>query len=376
MLKMSSLLIFFFSSLWLQAVELKIGVSQTNTGRVLKSDIANILKCTSESKNHVFQFQDLPNLRGLKYVEDQVIDAFYPVHVNQNNINHSLLPIYIDEILLVSKNPIDITSPLKIGAIRGDHDNIFDERENFNLDYVVSNSDSLVKGLENNRTKNILIYRSQIPAGLDLSLYFIHTVVFQDVGIQFNYEFIKKLKKSKDDLQKKFISCILNYDFKLSNIRKRAIHMSIAPDIENIQKSIKFTKVTIKDMRGKDALWEKGDHNLFKSVLSNSLSENLETMTRKYPYINEVFIFNHQGALLASQKLTSDYDQSDEEKFAIVRDYKDFTIRNISNIYFDESSNSFQVGIYIRVNDSKGEFIGGIYLGADINKLITFYKLN
>ncbi len=89
MLKMSSLLIFFFSSLWLQAVELKIGVSQTNTGRVLKSDIANILKCTSESKNHVFQFQDLPNLRGLKYVEDQVIDAFYPVHVNQNNINHT-----------------------------------------------------------------------------------------------------------------------------------------------------------------------------------------------------------------------------------------------------------------------------------------------
>ena len=152
--------------------------------------------------------------------------------------------------------------------------------------------------------------------------------------------------------------------------------MSILSDIKKIEKQLEFPITPIPDVKKKNILWEKGDSQLIKSVLNSKLSEKLSLIGSKYTYITEAFVFNHQGALLASQKLTSDFDQSDEEKFTLVKEYDDFTIRNITNIYFDESSNSFQVGIYIRLEDSKGEFAGGVFIGADINKLITYYKLN
>lgn len=177
-------------------------------------------------------------------------------------------------------------------------------------------------------------------------------------------------------IQDQFIHCILNYDFDLSNIRKRAIEIAIKNDINRIQKEFSMEKVTIEKISEKDKKWRAGESSLIKKVLNHKLSRKLKKLAIELPFINEAFIFNDKGGLIATIKKTSDFDQSDEEKYDITKNFSHFSIRNISNIHFDESSNIYQVGILIRLENSKGEFAGGLYLGSNINKLITFYKLN
>ena len=212
--------LFLLLNVSLGAAELKVGVSQTNSGRVSRYDIANILKCTSGNKAHNFSFQSYPNLRGVKYVEEKIIDAFYPVHVNHKNVNHSLLPIYIDEVLLISHKVVDKSISTKIGAIRGEHKNIFEKNKNYKLDFQVEDPIALVRGFISNRVPSILIYRSQLPPSIDISKFHIETIVFQDVGIQINEKFTQKFGRTREQLQTSFVGCILDHDFKLSNIRK------------------------------------------------------------------------------------------------------------------------------------------------------------
>jgi len=373
---MKILIVFFILSRSILASQLNIGVSQTNSGPVRTEDIANILKCATESKKHKFSFITLPNLRGLNYVKKNKVDAYYPVYVNAVNIDYSLLPIYIDEVLLLSNKLINFDVETPVGVIRGEHSPIFKDFKNLKPTFLVTNPDSLLKGLDNNRVDSILLYRSQLPADLDLKNYHIQTILYHDVGIQINTSFENKVNKVRSDLQKKFIRCILNYDFKLSKLRKRAIELAITSDIKSLQKKFLIKRRRVSNLNKKELEWANKDKKLIQSILNNSIASLLKESVVKYPFINEAFVYNHQGALISSLKMTSDFDQSDEEKYIILKNFKEFTIRNITNIYFDESSNSFQVGLSIRLNDESGNFNGGLYIGADINKLITFYKLN
>lgn len=356
--------------------EISIGFSQFNKGPISTENISHILKCTSGLNDLNFSFQSLPNLRGLQYVKQKKIDAYYPVHVNSKNLKKTLLPIYIDEVLLISKKPIGEESPKKIGVVYSEQSYVLDHSKKFTVDFSVNGPESLLEGLNKGRVKYILLNRSQLPKGFDLSTVFIKTVKFVDVGIQFNENFETKLGKSREELQRKFISCILNYDFKLSNIRKRAIQIAIEEDIAKLKEDFKGERVSVSAILNKEERWKAKDKRLIESVLTNKLSMKLKELEKRLPFITEAFIYNHQGALLGSLKMTSDFDQSDEKKFSILRDYDDFSIRNISNIYFDESTNSFQVGIFIRINDKKDRFSRGLYIGANINELISFYKLN
>lgn len=359
-----------------QAAEIRIGVSKSNAGPVGQSDIENILKCTTRSRKHRFSFESFPNLRGLKYIKEGKIDAYYPVHVNDKNMSFSLLPIYIDEVILISKKMINLDENIEVGLIRGEHENLIKGHPKLKPEFIVTSTDSLLKGLKSNRIGAILLYRSQLPEHFDFHNYDTHTFLFKDVGIQISESFEKKVKANRDSLQNNFIRCILNYDFRLSKIRKRAIQHSISKDIKNIASRLIMNRVEIKDIGDREKRWRADNKKLKNSILKNSLTQKLEKLAKDYPFVTEAFVFNHQGGLLSTLKMTSDFDQSDEEKFQILKEFKEFSIRNISNIYFDESSNSFEVGIYIRLHDSKGRFAGGLYIGADINKLISFYKLN
>ena len=373
---MKLLIFFFIMSRSLLASQLNVGVSQTNSGPVRTEDIANILKCATESNKHNFSFTTLPNLRGLKYVKENKVDAYYPVYVNALNSDYSLLPIYIDEVLLLSNKEINFEVKTPVGVIRGEHSPIFKEFKNFEPSFLVSNPRSLLKGLDSKRVNSILVYRSQLPVDMSLKKYHIQTIIYHDVGIQINKSFEDKVGKVRTDLQKKFIRCILNYDFKLSKLKKRAIELAITSDILSLQKRFVMKRRSVSDLSEKEVAWSNKDKKLIQSILNNPIVELIKKSAREFSFINEAFVYNHQGALISSLKMTSDFDQSDEDKYLILKNFKDFTIRNITNIYFDESSNSFQVGISIRLNDESGNFNGGLYIGADINKLITFYKLN
>ncbi len=359
-----------------KAATINIGHSASNTGRVQKKDIANILKCATENKDHIFKFQEFPNLRGQKYLKATNIDAYYPVHVDIDNRDESLLPIYIDEVLMLSKKAIDMTRKQDIGVVRGEHTSVLEDYKNLQPAFLVNNISSLLKGLEGDRVGSIIMYRSQLPSGYSLKKLEVKTIVFKDVGIQINFQFMKKVDRTHRELQDHFIRCILNYDFNLSNIRKRAIHMAMTKDLDQITRDFSQERDIVAGIAQKEKLWISGDKSIIEPVLNNPLVKKLKKLSVHLPFINEAFIFNHQGALLATLKMTSDFDQSDEEKFTIVSEFSGFSIRNISNIHFDESSNIYQVGLLIRLENKKGEFAGGLYIGADINRLITHYKLN
>lgn len=151
-----------------EAADFIIGHSSSNSGRITEEDIANILKCSTRDKNHKFIFQKLPNLRGIKYVKHTDIDAYYPVHVNLENRDESLLPIYIDEVLMISNKEIKIKDNQSIGIIRGSHRGVLAEYKNLKPEFLVNNVKSLIKGLNGGRVNSIVMYRSQLPRSFNL----------------------------------------------------------------------------------------------------------------------------------------------------------------------------------------------------------------
>lgn len=360
------------------AQEVTIGVSRTNFGLINKKDILTVLKCTTKSEKNSFQFKELPNLRGKKSIQTKSIDAFYPVHSSVIKDKMSLIPIYIDEILIISKKKINLEKTINLGSIRGEMQSIFNEHKNLSPKYFVSDITALFKGFEIGRVENIMLYRSQLPKDFDFKKYHVRTFSFENVGIQINNSFESKVNLRHLQLQSNFTSCISNHKFQLSDDRKKTILNAISSDLNKLRQSIlkKSKRIEYKNINEKESLWINGDDSFINPILKNEQSKALTAAVTKYSYINELFVFNHQGAIIASTIKTSDFDQSDEDKFKLSQTTGVITTKHINGIYFDVSTKSFQIGLTLPLRDKNGKHFGGAYLGIDINKFYSYYQLN
>lgn len=355
--------------------KIEIATSDSYAGPVTNGDIKRVLSCTFNSEIKEEDFFELPYLRGIKYIQQKKIDAFYPVHVKNKNRKTVLYPIYMDEVLLISKKELDFSKQIPVGLIRGGHSNILKTNLNFEPYFVVSKVSSLIKGLESSRVPAIIIFRSQIPKSFNVSNYHLRTIVYEDFGIELNPLIEDKSNLSLDTLQERFRNCVAKNYFVLPDKTKERIVESFLNDYSYLRSLFQFERKEVKEIPKKEKLWNLNDKELINSILNNEFTKKLRSIKSRFNYINEAFIFNYQGGLVSSLEMTSDFDQSDEIKFKILLDKTAFSKKNISNIYFDKSASSFQVGIFIRLVDKKGRFAGGLCLGVDVNKLISFYDI-
>lgn len=358
------------------AIELKIGVSDSNLGGISQATIKSILSCTTNLSESNISIKTFPSLRGKQELLDRSVDGYYPVLFESLKRNTGLFPLYIDEVLLIKLKGTPRKN-LSLGLVRGDNSHYLKKFNDYSVSFSVLNSETLFKGLTEKRAEAIIVKRSDIPTDFNLSEYDLESLEYLESGIELNTSFYKKVAKGKVEIKKKYSQCLERVNFLLDHDRREIISKRILSDIKSIQENFSLEREVVKGIEKKEKLWQSDSKgiDLKKSTLSSLYSEKLKKNLSHFGYITEAFVFNYQGAVLGAFSATSDFDQSDEEKYRIVKSSKNFDINNITNLYYDSSSGSFQVGIMIRLEDKKRNFSGGIYIGANINKLLTHYKI-
>ncbi|MFA6410858.1 MAG: ATP-binding protein, partial [Candidatus Buchananbacteria bacterium] len=108
-----------------------------------------------------------------------------------------------------------------------------------------------------------------------------------------------------------------------------------------------------------------------KTLIDSKLSDGLRARTKfyndKYGYLifPEFFVTNKYGANVAQTGKTTDYYQADEDWWQKTKSDGLY----VSDVKYDESTESYSLDLGIRVNDENGEFIGAIKSVYDIKDI-------
>ncbi len=375
-------LFFFLFSLNLvyAADKILVGSTDSNLGFLKIGAIQNILECAVAERKLQIKMISLPKQRIKHSFNEELLDAFYPISLEENKSDLGLFPLYIDELLLIYRKDEKPFEKLNVGGLKEDIEYLkkFDKR--ITKLYSVSSVDALFGGLERHRSDAVVVRRSQLTNEINLKNYKVESLHFEVMGLKVSNSFLRKTELSIEQLNKKFIHCLSAMDFKLENSKKELIYNELSKDFVEMSSRLLGPFPRYDNHSIQEKIWNSGDSKsrkeLVKSILDNKYTRILKSFKAKYKYINEIFIFNKDGSLVSSLKETSDFDQSDEDKFKLLLSSKSFEVKHIQNIYFDRSEEVFQLGISIPIYDDKGLFIGGLYVASDINELLLYYRLH
>ncbi|MEL7466683.1 MAG: hypothetical protein AAFN79_21595 [Pseudomonadota bacterium] len=113
-----------------------------------------------------------------------------------------------------------------------------------------------------------------------------------------------------------------------------------------------------------------GASALVDGVLTGAAAEFLrEQVEGSGGAITEVFIMDHHGLNVAASAPTSDYWQGDEAKFQETFPNGADAV-HVSEIEFDESSQSYQAQLSITLTDDTGAPVGAMTIGIDADALL------
>ncbi|MEW6535597.1 MAG: PDC sensor domain-containing protein [Candidatus Auribacterota bacterium] len=123
------------------------------------------------------------------------------------------------------------------------------------------------------------------------------------------------------------------------------------------------------EIKAIDAEWQNtsGFSDFMTSLMNSDCGKHLKEIMDSEPYFAEIFVMDNQGANVAMSAKTSDYWQGDEAKFT--ESFKDGQgAIHISDVKFDDSSQSYVVQVSIPVKDGD-TVIGAMTIGIDIDQL-------
>lgn len=126
-------------------------------------------------------------------------------------------------------------------------------------------------------------------------------------------------------------------------------------------------KKTLEQIKKIDNKWKAtpGIDAFMKTLMDSECGKHLVGIQKSKGYISEIFAMDNQGANVAMSDKTSDYWQGDEAKFK--ESFKGGAgAVHISDVEFDESSQTYSVQISVPVKDGS-KVIGAITFGIDVD---------
>lgn len=122
----------------------------------------------------------------------------------------------------------------------------------------------------------------------------------------------------------------------------------------------------IKD-RHKKWLATPGVDAFMNSLMTNDCAKTLLSWQKEAPYLVEIFVKDNQGANVAMTNKTTNYYHGDKDKFTKSFNHGEGAVF-VSDVQFDESSQTYVVQVSVPVMDGKAA-IGVIIFGIDLDKL-------
>jgi hypothetical protein len=124
---------------------------------------------------------------------------------------------------------------------------------------------------------------------------------------------------------------------------------------------------TLEQIKAMDEKWKAtpGVADFMSELVESECGQHLRQLQKRTPYYGEIFVMDNQGANVAMTDKTSDYWQGDEAKF-IEAYQKGAGGIHISDVEFDESTQTYLVQVSLPVKDDK-TVIGAMTIGIDVD---------
>lgn len=124
---------------------------------------------------------------------------------------------------------------------------------------------------------------------------------------------------------------------------------------------------TLADIKAMDAKWKAtaGIADYMKAMMDNECGKYISRIQKKYPYMDEIFVMDNQGANVCMTDKTSDYWQGDEAKFKNSFNGGKGAVF-VDDVEFDDSTQAYTSQVSVPVVDG-GKVIGAITFGIDID---------
>ncbi|QKV17697.1 hypothetical protein [Oricola thermophila] len=133
-------------------------------------------------------------------------------------------------------------------------------------------------------------------------------------------------------------------------------------------------RLTQEEIEALDMQWRLGVAGGDRSMIDEALSSELSVLLRQRQaeargVITEIFVTDAKGLNVGQSVVTSDYWQGDEAKWQMTYGTGDADAVFVDNARKDESTGMLQAQVSMTIADEKGEPIGAITVGIDLDAL-------
>lgn len=275
-----------------------------------------------------------------------------------------------------------------IATVAGSNQDVWLQKNNYSKLYNPPNLESAVKMLFSNRVDYLLADETYVDRLLleqsqhkqtiskSFSRFSQHHAYFSPHYISASEDFIEKFDSH-------ISAC--NPGIKEIDLQTRSALIKAAETLLNTLNSpplISYLRLA-NDSRSNFSLdyivkqeieWEIPGNNLKNITLNNAVSNTLRTLASdNSDVVRELFLVDQLGLSIAMNIPTTDYWQGDEQNFISVT--KDSNLKRfVSDVYFDESTRSFQSQVSLRIDDpDTEEFLGVIVIGLSLEQVMEKY---
>ncbi len=368
----------------------------TNVSLTTPDNAVNQVQCILHNMDMPFELQSLPWLRARREVKQDRLDGYFTTHLTSEMSQYGKLssPIYLENWYWfthpdsVNKDP----KKLRYGVVHGSYQANWFKTQNITSLVEVNSLEEIVNVLHHHRVDKVLLDLDDFNnaadhLGIDASAYPRSFYRYVPLGvfaanklINSHPSFLEKFNETIPQCAPAPFYLSQGEQVQILNTLLEQIKALISqPIITDAAAQSNHIKLTNKALKLADEHWIKEvkthQHDLAKKMLLTDASLYLKQWQRQFKgIITEIIVTDKQGKNVAISKITSDYWQGDENKFSLV--YQQPLVYRFDSVEYDASTHHFQVQLSLPIKNAKGDHIGVIILGVDVEKALHSFNNN
>ena len=346
---------------------------------------SEVLACVFERMQHRHEMVNKPWLRCLKETEQGMFSAVFPLAETtalQNGMQASD-PLAIERWYWMAKGELSDLKTARFAAIRGSNQHAWLLARGLSVVAEASSITQLFDLLDSGRISAIIATDQELELARQrgVSHYFVRYLplraYFSSRFLQQHYGFLDQFNSHIHQCQPdNWVQLSDNDEAQLEAhaLRYRdAVQRAMTAQL--LAQNARHQALTQDEILRLDRLWvgEQAPARtaLRQSVLASDLARQLrELKAQSGGIIEEFFVIDARGLLLASSDQTTDYWQGDETKFTESFGRGPGAIF-IDKVRFDQSSKTFLSQISATLVDTEGRAIGAVMIGIDVEQALS-----
>lgn len=291
-------------------------------------------------------------------------------------------PIAIEKWYWLTQSELTDLPGLRFGAIRGSNQHVWLLSQGLNVTVESNSAEQLFRMLEGGRVDVILGTGKELPYAKERGIahYFVR---YLPLHAYFNRTFLDGAPDFIQRFNDQLLECQPGSWVSLSQsdrLTLAGIAGAAQSDISDFMDGLfaapgRRSHLSQGEIANLDAIWSQINHPehalLVAEVLNTPTAEQLRQVIKHSDgVIEELFLVNAQGLLVASSHMTTDYWQGDEAKFIQIEVDPDAAYF-IDEVRYDQSSRHFLSQVSVPFRNEQSELMGILVVGIDVERALS-----